>query len=178
LANTDETKIGPGGASHALCPTASAATDPLKLDTDGDGVTDRAECLLGTDPSSAASVPPRTPAGDTDRDGLTDVMESGLGTNPLKSDSDGDGLGDGLEVKYYATDPLKTDTDGDGCKDGQEVATVNNDRYVNSTDLAIVASGYGPSTGAKYAPTFDTNRDGSIGSADLGFLGKLFGPCT
>ena len=35
---------------------------------------------------------------DSDDDGLSDPGESTLGTNPLHEDSDGDGLGDALEV--------------------------------------------------------------------------------
>ncbi|MGB2402349.1 MAG: BACON domain-containing protein [Akkermansiaceae bacterium] len=42
-------------------------------------------------------------------------------TNPLDSDSDDDGLTDGLEVKTYGTDPNEEDTDGDGLNDGPEI---------------------------------------------------------
>lgn len=58
---------------------------------------------------------------DKDLDGLTDEAEKKLGTNPNNPDTDGDGLLDGDEVKYYKTNPLKADTDGDGYKDGYEV---------------------------------------------------------
>ncbi len=43
-----------------------------------------------------------------------------LGTSPANADTDGDGLGDGIEVAS-ATDPLNADTDGDGFNDGDEV---------------------------------------------------------
>ena len=39
------------------CDSATAATDPMKLDSDGDRVTDGAECALGSDPANAASKP-------------------------------------------------------------------------------------------------------------------------
>jgi len=58
---------------------------------------------------------------DKDLDGLSDEEEKKLGTNPNNSDTDGDGLMDSDEVKFYHTDPLKADTDGDGYKDGYEV---------------------------------------------------------
>lgn len=58
---------------------------------------------------------------DTDNDGLTDAEEFSLGTLINNRDSDGDGLSDYAEVKFYGSDPLNTDTDGDGYLDGAEV---------------------------------------------------------
>ncbi len=42
-------------------------------------------------------------------------------TKPPVSDTDIDGLPDGLEVTKYRTNPTVADTDGDGVKDGDEV---------------------------------------------------------
>ena len=42
-------------ALQAICPTASAALDPLKFDSDNDRVADGAECMLGSDPADIAS---------------------------------------------------------------------------------------------------------------------------
>ena len=88
-------------------------TDPNNPDTDGDGLTDGEEVLkYKTDPLLK----------DTDHDGLSDGDEIlKYSTNPLKADTDGDGLSDGDEVLKYGTNPLKTDTDGDGLSDGSEV---------------------------------------------------------
>ncbi len=64
---------------------------------------------------------------DSDSDGLTDVQESLLGTNPQNVDTDRDWITDTLEVQgftYYSRtwylDPLKSDTNGDGINDGLE----------------------------------------------------------
>jgi outer membrane protein OmpA-like peptidoglycan-associated protein len=59
---------------------------------------------------------------DADNDGLTLAEECGTaGTDPNEGDSDGDGLGDGVEVNGdNKTDPLKGDTDADGIPDGVE----------------------------------------------------------
>ncbi|GEM_PF-3001052 len=74
-------------------PTTQAAPKTPEApgkDTDGDGLTDDEERVLGTDPT----LP------DTDGDGLTDREEVRVfGTDPLKTDTDGDGFSDGQEVK-------------------------------------------------------------------------------
>ena len=117
----------------------------LALDTDGDGLGDSLETVLGTNPLDA----------DSDDDGLTDgaedanhngALDSGE-TNASHSDSDGDGIQDGTEagVTIGIADPdgggpllgtaggfvadvnprtttsaLDSDTDNDGFSDGQE----------------------------------------------------------
>jgi len=79
------------------------------LDSDGDGLTDQDEELLGTDPMDS----------DSDDDGLSDREEHVLGTDPLNPDSDDDGLSDGSE-HAIGTDPLNVDSDGDGQSDYME----------------------------------------------------------
>jgi hypothetical protein len=88
-------------------------SEPLVVDTDGDGLTDDEEARLGTNPLNP----------DTDGDGLTDYEEAmTYGTDPLNPDTDGDGLTDYEEVVSYGSDPLNPDTDGDGYSDGEEVS--------------------------------------------------------
>lgn len=83
------------------------------LDTDGDGLSDEEEKILGTDFNLK----------DSDGDGLSDFEEiKTYNTNPNKVDSDGDSLSDYEEVMIYKTDPSNLDTDGDGYGDGQEVS--------------------------------------------------------
>lgn len=69
---------------------------------------------------------------DSDMDGLTLDQENEIGTNPENSDSDNDGLIDGLEVNQYNTDPLSSDSDGDGLTDNDEIKNYNTNP--NSTD--------------------------------------------
>lgn len=81
-------------------------------DRDGDGLSDRREGEIGTDPEKP----------DTDEDGLSDGEEVlRRNTNPLNPDTDQDGLTDGDEVLRYGIDPLLTDSDGDRLNDGVEV---------------------------------------------------------
>jgi hypothetical protein len=46
------------------------------------------------------------PSGDEDGDGLTNQQEFQLGTNPNLADTDGDGIGDGVEVNTLGTSPI------------------------------------------------------------------------
>jgi uncharacterized protein YegL len=79
----------------------SLGTDPLKIDTDDNGVSDYDE--------------------DFDKDGLTNGREYEIGTRPYADDTDGDNLKDGEEVDKYYTDPLEMDTDKDGLNDDDEI---------------------------------------------------------
>ncbi|MGD1073641.1 MAG: Ig-like domain-containing protein [Bryobacteraceae bacterium] len=79
----------------AAAPVAVAPIDPL-TDSDGDGLPDWLEMLIGTDPQNP----------DTDGDGLNDFEELFVyRTNPLDADTDGDGFSDGIEV-LFGSDPL------------------------------------------------------------------------
>jgi len=64
------------------------------VDRDGDGLSDRAEQKLGTDPDNP----------DTDGDGLSDGEEVALGTDPNDPDTDHDGIDDADDP-----DPLGAD---------------------------------------------------------------------
>lgn len=112
-------------------------TDPLKADTDGDGIPDGVE--LGrtespdpacapfftgdADPSTTTDPTEPDTDGDGRLDGEEDANQNGRvdpgETDPNDPDTDGDGLPDGLEVET-GTDPLERDTDGDGLPDAVE----------------------------------------------------------
>ncbi len=65
------------------------ADEVLDRDTDADGLTDRQELAIGTNPLGV----------DSDADGLTDSQEISLGTDPLTADTDGDGGRDAEEIR-------------------------------------------------------------------------------
>lgn len=94
---------------------------------------------------------------DSDLDGVSDTEEASLQTDPKVCDSDGDGLGDGLETgeihpkaeqadcrglsvagSNFQTpsllDPLSVDSDHDGLEDGAEDANQNGWIDFNETD--------------------------------------------
>ena len=171
LANALEGSIGPTGANHALCLSATGNTDPLKSDTDGDRVLDGAECALGSDPTNAASKPALpTAANDPDRDGLSTSFELSIGSDPTKTDTDGDGIPDGVEYKGYNTSPTVVDTDGDGCPDGREIASLDGNTLVNSLDLLLIANRFN----RRDLPVQDVNKDGVINSTDLALVARNF----
>ena len=108
-------------------------TNPLKADTDGDGITDLAELQTGFNPNDSADGGRQV---DGDSDGLTKWVEengwyvTGINDNNtdvprlMKSsdsdpDSDGDGLPDLLEF-LLGTNPQNRNTDDDYFEDGKE----------------------------------------------------------
>ncbi|TKD56513.1 gliding motility-associated C-terminal domain-containing protein, partial [Flavobacterium sp. ASW18X] len=97
-------------------------TDPNNPDSDGDGISDGQEVADETNPLEDCDSNGGTALGasDCDEDGLTNDEEASLGTDPYNPDSDNDGLLDG-EEELLGTDPLNPDSDGDGTNDGQEV---------------------------------------------------------
>lgn len=93
-------------------------------DTDGDGLHDGYEYYyLGTDPAKIDSDDNGVSDADEDfdGDGLTNIEEYERSTNPFVADTDCDGLSDCDEVYIYNTDPTNPDTDGDKVTDGDEI---------------------------------------------------------
>jgi len=86
------------------------------LDADGDGIPQQWEedhGLNDHNPSDAFQ--------DVDGDGLNAFQEWLNGTHPFRSDTDGDGLSDGVEAGLpTGTSPILKDSDEDSIPDGQE----------------------------------------------------------
>lgn len=114
LLNDEETKRG---------------TNPNLSDSDGDGRSDGAEVLSGSDPLDATAI-----FVDSDSDGLSDSLEQSRGFNPNSNDSDNDGLRDDLEI-VVGSNPSKVDSDGDGISDGREY-DLNSDPLLGQPDRA------------------------------------------
>ena len=141
---------------------ASAPTNPLESDTDGDRFLDGAECALGTNPASSASAP-------------------AVASCAAVGDPDADKIQSRLEVCFYNTNPNAVDTDGDaaaaGAKDGCEIASINADRIVNSIDQGAMAGHVGTSAGGpNYVVDFDLNKDGTTSSIDQGIMASFIVP--
>jgi uncharacterized protein (TIGR03382 family) len=159
-ADTDDGGVDDGqevllNGTDPLDPSDDVPTGPV--DTDGDGLTDDEEAVLGTDPNDPDTdddglndgeevqthgTDPLDP--DTDGDGLDDGDElvgadgtpfTGDETDPTDADTDNDGLNDGDEVTVHGTDPTDPDTDGGGIPDGQEVLLDGTDPLDPSDDV-------------------------------------------
>lgn len=110
-------------------------TDPLKWDTDGDGMPDDWEIDHGLNPRDDGTIDPVNGAnGDPDGDGLNNLDEYWYGGNPHASDTDGDGLTDSEEAYVYFTSVNNADWDDDGLNDYDEVITYGTDPYSWDTD--------------------------------------------
>jgi hypothetical protein len=95
----------------------SLGSDPNKVDSDDDGLTD-AEEDANSDCRAIGETDPRS--GDTDGDGVPDKVEVETeGLDPLRADSDDDDIPDGVEFAG-CSDPTNADSDGDGIPDGTE----------------------------------------------------------
>ena len=155
LSNVEETALG---------------TDPLKPDTDGDGLLDGWEVRHSLDPLSSSGVDGRD--GDPDADGLSNFLEQTLGSNPRSLDSDNDGLLDAWEVRY-GLNPASAagiwgaggDPDGDGLTNAQEQTAGTNPQDAAATlrlDLVLLTNNmarisWGGVVGKKYQLEFSTN---------------------
>ncbi len=123
-------------------------------DTDGDGLTDDVEIANGLNPND-----PSDAAADADNDGLTNAQEISLGTALNNSDSDSDGLIDGLEVSIYNTNPIVADSDSDGIDDGIEVT--NGLDPNDPSDAATDADGDGLTNTQEVTLGTDLNNEDS-----------------
>jgi len=119
-------------------------TFPEIPDTDGDGLTDYEDILLGLDPLLIDAVLlnegeeiNENEIKDTDFDSLNDAYELEIGTDVNNVDTDNDGFTDGDEVQA-GLDPLKDDktldTDNDNLSDFDEIIIYETDKYESDSD--------------------------------------------
>jgi hypothetical protein len=120
VADVDVTMLafGPSGApfDHSQGPhfedsNGDGFTDLMahfRIEETGIAFSDRIACLSGETldgtPFRGCDAVRTVP--DMDGDGLLDTEEETIGTHALRSDTDGDGFGDGEEVLVLGTDPL------------------------------------------------------------------------
>lgn len=110
-------------------------TNPLAIDTDNDGLSDKIELSKTTDTQQILDTDNdgkiNAVDSDDDNDGLMTSVELTLGTNPIKADSDDDGILDGDEVGSDVRNLL--DSDNDGIPD---VLDAVDDK--NKTDIVVI----------------------------------------
>lgn len=103
-------------------------SDPFIADTDNDGIRDGIERRLSPDglPVSSFMIPEclADKDKDEDKDNLYYCEELAFGSDDKRSDMNGDGVADGVQV-YFGLNPLidvaSADTDGDGVSNREEM---------------------------------------------------------
>ncbi len=154
------------------------------MDSDGDGLSNLDEILLGTDFGNP----------DTDGDGLSDGLEVNgwwitvngpsvyVKSNPLSVDSDEDNLNDWNECHTYFTNPNSADTDDDNLADKLELdgwsITVNNQtQHVASNPLSSDSDGDSLNDWDEYhthhtnPDSTDTDNDGLLDGPEISIYG-------
>lgn len=114
---------------------------------------------------------------DLDGDGLSNFAEFQHGTSMFNSDTDGDGLSDGVEVNTYKTNPTVSDTDGDQLNDYQEVYTYGTDPLIADMDADGLSDGaeIGLGTNPNKADTDDDGVSDFYDKQPTDFLGTISG---
>jgi hypothetical protein len=143
---------------------AALGTDPLNVDTNGDGFSDGVEQyfhtlgaaidprqtyldggLVYTDGGTFPGCPDALKGVDSDGDGLLDCDEQLLGSNANGVDTDGDGVPDLIEWlggTQVAVSDMLSDPDGDGLLNDQELRMHTDPVNADSGDLGQVAYRY------------------------------------
>ena len=178
--------------------TLSGTTNPMKSDTDGDGISDKAEIdgfwigavFVYLDPNND----------DTDGDGISDGDEKAIWdalvaagkdasdpsfSSPFTTDTDGDGLKDGVEVSIadggYGTDPNDSNSDNqfEGCKGSDGTGTYYLDDEDESIGPLVIAAGNNlDPDGDGIANGKDGNSDDTTGGSEITDSGVELTDCV
>ncbi|WP_082282730.1 Ig-like domain-containing protein [Myxococcus hansupus] len=131
----------------------TTTTDPLNRDTDHGSVWDGYEDLNRNgrvDPGESNPLVTEDDL-DADLDGIDDETERRLGMNPYSSDSDNDGVPDGIDGI--------TDTDGDGLIDALDPDS-DNDGILDGTEMGVTLE-TAPADTDRSSPNFRPDADPS-----------------
>ena len=136
---------------HTANPSyAGGAYLSLRFNPDGDtGDTQNGWDIISAEHSLADLRPElklKMTSLDSDGDGLSDVKELQIGTDPIDTDSDNDGLLDGVENNggvfvdptLTGSNPLLADSDGDGITDGDEVTAGTDPNVFTVTSVPML----------------------------------------
>ncbi len=132
----------PGGIVGFPTLSPNIQTNPLRTDTDSDGLSDVWEEDNGLDPTDNGSRNSNNgPNGDPDLDGLSNLYEYWSGADPQLADTDGDGINDLDEVTIHYTSPTSSDSDWDGLADFDEIFTHGTQPWIWDTDEDSLSDG-------------------------------------
>ncbi len=138
-------------------------TDPLLPDTDDDDYSDYVEVMLGSDPLDPLSTPAPV---DSDGDGLTDAQELALGTRADRVDSDDDTFSDHVEVNA-GSNPNSAASLPDGAVLITEAFFYESGTRVATIDFELVGSG----ANLRMQSSADLLSFPDLGSASIDDLG-------
>jgi|GEM_PF-2472203 len=133
-------------------------TDPYDADSDNDGVSDGTEVTAGTDPEDASSHGNDANNNGVYTDDEDDFDGDGI-TNVKDPDDDNDGIPDTTEISL-GTNPYDADSDDDGVSDGTEVE--NGTNPLDGTSFSKDGNDDGDYTD----PEDDFDGDGTTNSED------------
>jgi hypothetical protein len=145
-----ETVVDSDGDGLSDAEEELVGSSPLLVDTDGDGFSDLLEVRqsnAGFDPlfSGDADCRMATDRRDDDGDGLLNCEERYFGTNSRLVDSDADGFPDDLEVRM-GTNPAASDTlydsDFDGARNGTELEAHTDPLHNDVANFSVIAYRY------------------------------------
>jgi hypothetical protein len=168
--DADETAgVGCGGVvTEVSLDNGYSDGDGTSWDTDGDMVPDGLECVLGTDPAVSAAAHRTT-----------------CFTSMADGDTDGDGVSNDAELCKWGTLVGAADSDGDGMGDCVEVHDVNGSGFVTNADAILINRAFLVFPGDLAA--MDVTGNHVITLADIVLVrqkflfllfGAPFGPCA